>query len=125
MKNLLAPALFIVVGLLSLSVPAFGHHSTVDYDMTKMATVKGTVTGFQLINPPSQIQFDVKGENGTVEKWTAELNSAASLYRSGWTKNSVKAGAEITATGNVSKNGTPTMHLRKVMLDGQELPIDR
>src|SRR4051812_10137886 len=107
MKHLLASTLFIVVGLLIWSHPASGHHSTADYDMTKMTTVIGTVTGFRMINPHAQIEFDVKGENGSIENWTAELNSAASLYRSGWTKNSVKTGAMITATGNRSKSGTP------------------
>jgi hypothetical protein len=125
MKSFLASILFIAVGLVMSSRPVFGHHSTAAYDMTKMTTVKGTVTGFQLVNPHAQIRFDVKDDKGNVEKWTAELNSAASLYRSGWTKNSVKVGAEIIATGNRSSNGTLTMHLRTVLLDNQELPIDR
>ena len=84
MKRLLAATSFIIVGVL-MSVPTIAHHSTADYE-TKLTTVTGTITDYRLMNPHTQIFFDVKGDKGNVEKWVAETNSAVALYRTGWTK---------------------------------------
>jgi hypothetical protein len=124
MKRLLAASSFIVVGWLMSSAPAIAHHSTADYE-TKLTTVNGTVTDYKLMNPHTQIFFDVKDDKGNVEKWVAETNSAVALYRSGWTKTTLKLGDRITATGNRALNGTTLMHLRKILLEGQELPMGR
>jgi len=93
--------------------------------MENLSTIKGTVTDFQFTNPHAQILFDVKGEEGKVEKWIAETNSATALYRLGWKKDTLKPGDQITAIGWRSKNATTTMHLHKVMLAGQEIPMER
>jgi hypothetical protein len=70
--------------------------------------------------------FDAKNDKGEVEKWIAEGNSGTALSRIGWKKDSLKPGDEITAIGNRSKNGSTTMHLRKLVLaSGEELPVDR
>jgi hypothetical protein len=124
MKRLLAASSFIVVGCLMSWVPMIAHHSTADYE-TKLTTVNGTVTDYKLMNPHTQIFFDVKDDKGNVEKWVAETNSAVALYRTGWTKATLKPGDRITATGNRAVNGTPLMHLRKILLEGQELPMGR
>src|SRR5688500_861864 len=124
MKNLLAWTLFIAVGLFMASGPTAAHHSTADYETT-MTTVTGTVTEHRLLNPHTQISFDVKDDKGNVEKWIAETNSAVAPYRTGWTRNTLKAGDQITATGNRAKNGMPLMHLRKIFLNGQELVMGR
>ena len=108
------------------SCAAFAHHGGAVYDMSKMTTVKGVVTDFQFINPHSQIFFDAKTDKGEVEKWIAEGNSGTALSRFGWKKDSLKPGDQITAIGNRSKNGSTTMHLRKLILaNGEELPVDR
>jgi uncharacterized protein DUF6152 len=124
MKILLAASSFIVVGWLMSPVSIVAHHSTADYE-TKSTTVDGTVTDYKLMNPHTQIFFDVKDDKGHVEKWVAETNSAVALYRTGWTKTTLKPGDRITATGNRAMNGTTLMHLRKILLDGQELPMGR
>ena len=111
---------------LVVSSAVFAHHGGAVYDMSKMTTVKGVVTEFQFINPHSQIFFDAKNDKGEVEKWIAEGNSGTALSRIGWKKDSLKPGDEITAIGNRSKNGSTTMHLRKLVLaNGEELPVDR
>src|SRR5581483_5164624 len=46
--------------LLLLSGPAFAHHGSAAYDMSKTITVTGTVTEFQYINPHVLITMDVK-----------------------------------------------------------------
>ena len=125
MNRRLLPALSVFLGLLIFSGVLVAHHGTAAYE-TKLTTVKGVVTGFRFIHPHSEIYFDVKNDRCEVEKWVAEGNSATVMARSGWTRNSLKPGDEITATGNRSRNGSTTMHLRKlVRADGTELPVDR
>jgi hypothetical protein len=120
--------LVLAVGLLLVSAPMFAHHGVAAYDMTKLITVKGTVTDFQFINPHVEMYFnvDVKGDKGKVEKWIAEANSPNVLVRAGWNKNIVKPGDQITAVGYRAKNGSTTMRLHQIVLpSGQELTIDR
>jgi Family of unknown function (DUF6152) len=103
----------------------FAHHGTAVYDMENLTTVKGMVTEFQFTNPHAQIVFDVKRQDGKTEKWVGETNSATALYRLGWKKDTLKPGDQITAIGWRSKNATTTMHLHKVMLADQEIPMER
>ena len=127
LKHRLLPVCLALAGLcLFASGAVSAHHGGAVYDMSKMTTVKGVVTEFQFINPHSQIFFDAKNDKGEVEKWIAEGNSGTALSRIGWKKDSLKPGDEITAIGNRSKNGSTTMHLRKLVLaSGEELPVDR
>lgn len=113
-------------GLILVSASVFAHHGTADYDMTKLVTLKGTVTDFQFINPHTTIYFDVKDDNGNIEKWSAEAGSATGMSRIGWNKNMLKAGDQFTAVGNRAKNGSKNLHLRKVVLsNGQEYHVER
>ena len=113
-------------GLILLSAPAFAHHGTADYDMTKLVTLKGTVTDFQFMNPHVTIYFDVKDDQGNVEKWAAEAASATGMSRMGWNRNTLKPGDSFTAVGNRAKNGSKNLHLRKLVLpNGQEFHVER
>ena len=125
MRHTVISVLLLGVSLLALSEPLPAHHGSAVYDMENMTTVKGTVTEFQFSNPHAQILFDVKDDKGNVEKWVGETNSATALYRLGWKKDTLKPGDQVTVVGWRSKNGTATMHLHKLMLAGQELPMER
>src|SRR5579883_1121611 len=52
--------------LLLLAIPAFAHHSRAQYDMSKVITLKATVTKVDWTNPHTLIYFDVNGTDGTV-----------------------------------------------------------
>ena len=118
--------LALAVGVLLASAPIFAHHGASVYDSKKLTTLKGTVAEFQFMNPHTEILFNVTGADGKVEKWTAEAASMVTMTRLGWTKSILKAGDQITAVGNVAKNGSHTMRLRKVVFpDGKETVVDR
>ena len=109
-------------GLVLASSPTFAHHSTAEYDMTTLTSVKGTVTGFEWSNPHAYIHMDVKDDKGNVVEWTAELASLGMLSRVNWKRDTVKPGDEITIYGNRSKNGKTLMRLDKIAFaNGQEL----
>ena len=109
-------------GLVLASSPAFAHHSTAEYDMTALTSVKGTVTGFEWSNPHAYIHIDVKDDKGNLVEWTAELASLGMLSRVNWKRDTVKPGDEITIYGNRAKNGKTLMRLDKIAFaNGQEL----
>ena len=80
-------------------------------DRANVVTLQGTVTSFAWANPHVQIHFDVKDANGNVEKWTAESASVTRLSRSGWTRDTLKPGDQITVTGYRAKNGSQGLFL--------------
>jgi hypothetical protein len=109
-------------GLILASKPAFAHHSTAEFDMTAMTTVKGTVTQFEWSNPHAYIHIEAKDDKGNVVEWTAELASLGMLSRINWRRDTVKPGDGITIYGNPAKNGKTLMRLDKITFaNGQEL----
>ncbi len=75
---------------------AFAHHSFAMFARSKETTLVGVVQDFQWTNPHSWIELDVTSENGSVDKWSIELNSPNNLARQGWHSNSVKPGDKIS-----------------------------
>jgi Family of unknown function (DUF6152) len=104
---------FGILGILALSgTPLFAHHGFAGrYDEANPITITGTVVELQLINPHSQIIFEVKGPKGEIQRWHAELGGANAIHREGWGKDTVKAGTKITILGPAAKSGTFDMNL--------------
>lgn len=112
----------LLAGLLLSSSPVLAHHSAAEYDMTKIVSVKGTVTQFEWNNPHAYIFLDVKNDKGDIEKWSAELAALPMMSRAGWRRDTVKPGDQITVYGNLTKDGRFLMRLDKILLpNGQEL----
>jgi hypothetical protein len=102
---------------LLFSAPLLAHHGEANYDTDKVASVKGTVSDFQFINPHTLITLDVKNDKGEIEKWACEMRSPSMLVRvGGWDKNTLKPGDVITVFGYRAKNGSPVMRLQKLTL---------
>jgi uncharacterized protein DUF6152 len=101
---------------------AFAHHGAAGYDMTKVVTMKGTITKFEWGNPHSQIYFDVTDDKGNVAHWDAETEPPPVMLERGWTRKSLNPGDEVTVYCYVAKNGATTAVLQKVVLaNGKEL----
>jgi len=114
--------LFASAGLLLFSGRVLAHHSTAEYDMTALTSVKGTVTQFEWTNPHAYIHIEMKDDKGATTEWTAEMASLGMLSRVNWKRDTVKPGDEITMYGNRAKNGKPLMRLDKIVFaNGQEL----
>jgi hypothetical protein len=109
-------------GLLAISGPALAHHAWHGYDMANLTTVKGTVTQFDWANPHVWIYLEVKDEKADVEKWNAGGPSPSRMANTGWDKDTLKPGDQITAIGHRISDGTNNLRLVKVVLsDGREL----
>jgi hypothetical protein len=122
MKNYRIGFVVVCIGLLALAPMAFAHHGTANYDTSRQITVKGSVTGFEFVNPHVQIYWEAKDDSGATSKWQGELTSPNRLSRSGWTKSTLKAGDQITITGYPTKSGSHEIWIQKVVTgDGQDL----
>ena len=103
-----------------VSSAAWAHHGTnASYDPTKETSLTGVVTKFLMLNPHGQLFWDVKGSDGKVVSWGGELHSVALLRRSGWSRDTLKAGDTITVRGYPSRAGTPFMVVQEVVVNGK------
>jgi hypothetical protein len=99
------------------------HHSfAAEFDSRKPVKLRGTVTRMEWINPHAWIHLDVKGPDGNVVTWMVEAGSPNSLFRRGFTKNSLPPGTEILVEGYQSKDGSNKANGRDVTFpDGRKL----
>jgi hypothetical protein len=122
--KLLGPPALGVFLMILVSVPIFAHHGAASYDITKMTTLKGTITSIQWMNPHAEIDIEVNDATGKAQKYIVESVSPLGLSRVGWTQNLLKPGDQITVTGNLSKNNTHFLRLKKIVFPtGKELSI--
>jgi hypothetical protein len=113
---------FLVANLLVVCGPVFAHHGNSAYDMDKTVPLKATITKFEFSNPHVQIYFDAPDENGAVAHWIAETHNPAMLSRTGWNRDTLKPGDQVTLVVNPNKVGARITFLEKVVFaNGQEL----
>jgi DNA/RNA endonuclease YhcR with UshA esterase domain len=85
-------------------LPLVAHHSIdAEFDRNKPVTVTGTVTKIDWMNPHIWIYLDVKNQNGQIEKWQFEGGPPNALKRSGWNRDSLKVGDQVTISGILAK----------------------
>jgi hypothetical protein len=122
MKGKMFPPVVVVLAALFFQGTILAHHGSAAYDMTKLLTLKGVVTGYDFINPHAEIRIAVTDDSGHTVNWLAETNNPGRLVRRGWSKNTLKPGDFITIVGNPVKSGRSDLRLTKVVLaDGTEL----
>lgn len=92
------------------------HNTSAKYDAANLITLQGMVVEFRMINPHSQIEFEVKDEQGNAVTWTAEAGPPSQMYRRGWRTEDLKPGEPVTVTGQPAFDGSASMRL--VTLEG-------
>ncbi len=123
MKILHRAQVAILVAFPLAALPVLAHHGASEYDMTKVVSLHATVTELQYVNPHTLLIFTVKDDSGKTAEWEGELPSPNLLSRRGWSRNSVKAGDQVTVIGALAKNGVNGMQIKKLVFpDGHELP---
>jgi hypothetical protein len=121
---------FAAVSLMLLSVkPAAAHHSfDAEYDSKRIATISGTVTKVDWVNPHAFVFIDAKDESGAVKSFRIEMGPPYALVRGGWKRDTVKIGDKVTVeAAALAKDGSnaagseQTTHM--VLASGQKLPM--
>ena len=102
---------------------AAAHHSfAAEFDAEKPLTLKGIVVKWEMMNPHGWITVDVPGPGGDKVRWMVETSNPNGLMRLGWTKNSLKAGDQITIEAYRAKDGSNTANAARVTLaDGRSV----
>ena len=107
----------LAAGSLALAGNAWAHHSfAAEFDAAKPIEIKGIVTKVDWANPHVWIYLNVKDEQGAVANWGAELGPPHGLQRSGWQRETLKIGEQVTVNGFLARNGSNRMNARTVTL---------
>ena len=113
----------ISIALLATAVPMSAHHSW-PVDMSKLVTVKGTVTEIKWENPHPMFTLEVQTNEAKVEKWMIGGPAINRMEANGWTPTTIKPGDAITGIGYQFGDGQKIIRLEKVVLpDGKEIRV--
>lgn len=128
MKNrvqALGLVLCVAVGLLIGARVVSAHHSDAVYDMTTVVLVEGTVTEHLLVNPHQIIRMTTKSPSGKTIVWQLVGANVLSVRKDGWTKDTLKPGAQVKVWGFPYRDGQPVMTWNMMIRksDGKSLPI--
>ena len=109
--------LAITVLTLSITPVALAHHSfAAEYDAKKPVTLKGVVTKVEWMNPHVYFFVDVEDAKGETANWALEMGPPNGLQKSGWTRNTMKIGDEVTVEGTLAKDGSRQANARSVTM---------
>lgn len=100
-------ARLVVVGAVLGTAQLNAHHAgSAEFDITKLITIQGTVTIFNMTNPHGSIYLNVKGPDGRVQRYSVETTAAAALTRMGVSKKSLPIGSTIIVEGWPARDGS-------------------
>ena len=123
MKNPRVIHIALAAAMVFVSAPLWAHHGASEYDMTKIISLRATVSELQFVNPHTLVTFTVKDESGKAVEWEGELPSPNLLTRRGWSRSTLKPGDQVTIIGAPAKNGERGMQIKKLVFpDGHEMP---
>jgi hypothetical protein len=122
-KNIVAGMIAVSTIILLFTSVARGHHSVAaGFDMSGSTTVSGTIKEMEWINPHAKMIFEVEGENGEIQLWTAWFTSANNLFRRGWRAGDLPTGETVTVHGFPARDGSNAMYGGETILpDGRSL----
>ena len=107
--------LFVSAGILLFGLSAYAHHSIgATYDSTKEVKLVGKIVEFDFRNPHAFVHVEAPDADGKMQRWAVEWGGAGALGGQGVTRNTLKAGDEVTITGNPARSAAAGVHRVKM-----------
>ena len=115
---------FLVAAAMLAAVDAWAHHSNVAVDMTRRATVQGTVKTLEWTNPHVWLWILSDELDGNARTFAFETSSPSELTRFfGWNRRIIAAGDRVTVEYAPFRNGQAGGSLVNLTLaDGRAIP---
>jgi hypothetical protein len=115
-------ALLAIGALVSLQARA--HHSAAaHYEVEKTTSISGVVTEFRYTNPHAVVRIAVKNAQGGDDIWSVEWAPTTILRRLGVKPDSIKAGDQVTASGNPARDGARDLLMQRLVFADGRPPI--
>ena len=105
------PFVFLLVGLLAISITGWAHHSfQAEYDQSKPLTLVGKLTKVVEENPHGWIYLDAKNDQGKTVNWALEIPAPNVVVRNGFDRTIyqtlVNSGEQVTVTAYAARDGS-------------------
>lgn len=92
---------------MSMPVLISAHHAfSAEYDVNQQIELEGVVTRVEWTNPHVRFYVDVADGTGALINWDLELQSANTLRRAGWARDSLSAGDRVIVSVYLAKDGS-------------------
>jgi len=122
-----ARVLIAVIGIAligaAVAVPVVAHHAfSAEFDANRPLHLEGKVVKMEWINPHAWVHVEIMNDDGTMTTWMVEGGTPNTLFRRGFTQDSLAIGTEIVVDGYQAKDGSDKMNGRDLTFkDGTKL----
>lgn len=107
----------VLIGLLHASGAQAHHSFAAEFSYDEFGTIEGEVIEVLFVNPHARFFVAVINEAGEEEIWDTQTSSSVGLTRFGWVKDSLQVGDKIEMEGNLGRNNTRKLWIRKVTFE--------
>ena len=107
----------VLIGLLHASGAQAHHSFAAEFSYDEFGTIEGEVIEVLFVNPHARFFVAVINEAGKEEIWDTQTSSSVGLTRFGWVKDSLQVGDKVEMEGNLGRNNTRKLWIRKVTFE--------